>query len=176
MTMIFDEREVKGILSSKPKERTEVITNPKTLRAMIEKETRCFYKDKKGKVSSTSAYHDVWLLETTNRFIWRNSTRDWKHMVLKFYFPKRQEIRHVLISKCLACFTKPQICNIVSRAKAWAVEKDIDLVRLQMPAFTRNFIYCGVGAALHEATTTERDPAAALSGPIYHNPQYQQTL
>jgi hypothetical protein len=97
-------------------------------------------------------------------------------MVLKFYFPKRNEIRHVLISKCLACFTKPQICNIVSRAKAWAVEKDIDLVRLQMPHFARNFIYCGVGAALHEATTTERDPAAALSGPIYHNPQYQQTL
>jgi hypothetical protein len=104
------------------KEITEVIMDPKKLRTMIEKEAAYFYKDKRGKeLVPNQWYRDVWLLETTNRFIWINSTRDWDHMVLKFYFPNRYEIRHVLISKCLECFTKPQICNIVSWAKFWTV-------------------------------------------------------
>ena len=122
MIMCFEEEDVKKDFKKKPKEITEVIMNPKKLRDMLKREPVCFYKDKRGKqVVPAQRYNDVWLLATSNRFIWKNGTRDWKHMVLKFYFPKRNEIRHVLISKCLECFTKPQICNINSWAKFWAV-------------------------------------------------------
>jgi hypothetical protein len=120
LVMCHKEEDVKK--DFRPKELTDVIMDPRKFRDMIKKEAAHFHKDKRGKeLVPNQWYRDVWLLETTNRFIWMNSTRDWFHMVLKFYFPNRYEIRHVLISNCIECFTKPQICNIVSWAKYWAV-------------------------------------------------------